>query len=543
MSDASGLSADEPYVVIVGSGVAGALLADRLSRAGIRVLILEAGKQITRSEAVSLYRDSWRRDPQSAYERQSHASYPDRNAPDRYLSIKGEATYWCDYLRLVGGTTWHWGGTTPRFLPMDFELRSRYGVGRDWPLTYSEIEPYYLQAEQELGVSGDSIDDHGSPRSGPYPMPATPMLYSDQVIARYLKQHNIRVKVLPAARNSHIYRGRPACCGNNSCIPICPSGAKYSANIHINNAIQHGAHLIDNSVAYAVHVNSSGQVESINYKSPDGQSHTIKGRYYVLACNAIETPKLLLISRSENTPDGVANYSGLVGRCLMDHPTVAKAFLMSEPIYTGRGPQVVSALDHGRDGAFRSQHAAGQCILSMFAPDIQSYVTSLIEEEKDWESIDNRLEYFATHHGHISVLLEQLPDTENRIKPSNSEFDAIGIAKPEIYMKLDSYLVNAADYFNNFLNEIIGFLMANKISDFEFGNLWASHPMGTTCMGDNSKMSIVDRNCRSHDHPNLFIAGSSVFPTGGTANPTLTIAALSLRLADYMKSVIQTENL
>jgi len=533
---------DEIDVVIVGSGVAGALVADKLSHKGIRVYILEAGKKVAHEEAVARYRNSWQRDNVSPYERYSHASFPVRNSSDPYLIVKGNTNYWCEYLRQVGGTTWHWGGITTRFLPVDFKLRGTYGVGYDWPISYNDIESFYLKAEWELGVSGDSEDDHESPRSGSYPMPTTEMLYSDKIIANHLAQYGINTRSVPAARNTHRFNGRSACCGNNTCTPICPTRAKYSADIHIKSAINNGAVLVENAVAYDVQANSTGQIEGIKYKSPDGQSHIIRGKYYILACNAIETPKLLLLSRSVNSPEGVANRSGLVGCGLMDHPAVAIEFLMPEPLFNGRGPQIVSELVHGRDGDFRSQYAAGQIFLANVSS-IQDFITKIIEDEKDWQSINEQLEYFSTHYGSITVMLEQLPDFDNRIVPSITELDEIGIPKPEIYFKQDAYIKNSCDYFINYLNKIVNFLGAEKISESTLGNLWPNHIMGTTCMGNDAETSVVDRNCRCHDHPNLFIAGSSVFTTGSTATPTLTIAALSLRLADYLESVIQTENL
>ncbi len=538
MNNTRSQTADEADVIIIGSGIAGALAAAQLASKGIRVLILEAGLQVKRQDAVSRYRNNWRRDPQSAYERPEHALSPDQNSSDSYLSIKGEASYWCNYLRVVGGTTWHWTGMTPRFLPNDFDLFSRYGVGKDWPISYDDIEPYYLQAEQEMGVSGDSNDDHGSPRSGPYPMPAIEMPYSDQVISNHLEKYGAKIKVSPAARNSRPYKGRPACCGNNSCTPICPIGAQYNADTHIKSAIKYNAHLIENAVVHNINVDSSGNIKSLDYKLPDGKSHSLRARYYVMACNAIETPKLLLVSRSEYAPDGVANSSGLVGRGLMCHPAIAAAFLMSEPIYTGRGPQAVSILDYGRDGDFRSQHAAGKIFLSNTL-DMQSYATSLIEEKKDWGSLNSRLEDYAVRYGLIGVELEQIHDMQNWVKPSSTEFDVIGIPKPEIHMEFDAYIENAVDHFNELFEKIVNQLGATKIKDFKLGELWSNHPMGTTCMGNNKLTSVIDKNCQSHDHPNLFIAGSAAFPSGGTANPTLTIAALSLRLANYIESVIQ----
>lgn len=520
-------------IVIIGSGIAGALLGYKLVQQGLKVVILEAGDTNNRIESVERYRNSWKRDPNSAYIRKPYASYPDLNSSDKYLDTKGTDSYWVNYLRQVGGSTWHWTGITPRFLPNDFKIKSKFGIGKDWPITYDEIESYYLAAEKEMGVSG--IGDYGSPRSEPYPMAELPMPYSDQVIAKKLKKHGLDVHVLPAARNTSFYNNRPPCCGNNTCTPICPIGAQYSADSHIEKFIKQGGQLINNSIASFIHTDEYENISSVEYKNPDGQTKSIKAKKYIIACNGIETPKLLLISKSNKQSNGIANSSGLVGKGLMDHPTIATDFLMPEAIYTGRGPQVVSGIDIGRDGNFRTQHAAGKFFI-LNTNDVQSYVTKKIEQDKDWNNLRNKINNYTTRYAFIGIELEQLPDWNNRIIPSSTNFDSLGIPKPEIYMNFDEYLKKAETKFRSDLNNIINYLNAEKLEDYYMGKLWPNHPMGTTCMGKEKNDSVVDKDCKTHDHDNLYIISSSVFTTGGTANPTLTIAALALRLADHLKS-------
>ena len=207
---------DDADVVIVGSGVAGALVGSRLARAGVRVTILEAGDRIDRGQAVARFRNSWRQDLGSPYVSPAHAPVPDGATPDGYLDQLGPVPYRAFYVRAVGGSTWHWTGITPRFLPQDFELRSRYGVGRDWPFSYAALEPYYARAEIELGVAGDSDDDHGSPRSARYPMLALPMPYGDQVCRRRAIAQPMPVGP-PAAAREAVARSAP------SALPTAPT--------------------------------------------------------------------------------------------------------------------------------------------------------------------------------------------------------------------------------------------------------------------------------------------------------------------------------
>ena len=425
-------------VIVVGAGVAGALVADRVARAGLRVTMLEAGDRVDRDKAVTRFRNSWRQDLASPFTAPAHALVPDGGEPDGYLDQLGPISYRALYVRAVGGTTWHWTGITPRFLPQDFELRSRYGVGRDWPFGYRVLEPYYAQAEVELGVSGDSDDDHGSPRSTRYPMPALPMPYGDQVCRRRLAPHGIAVKVMPAARNSAAYAGRPACCGSGSCSPICPVGASYSADVHVARAEKAGAQLITGAVAHALDVGRDGRIDAVRWKDAGGRERSLSGRMVVLACNGIETPRLMLTSRSERAPGGIGNATDQVGRYLMDHPTLLIGYRMSEPMYRGRGPQIVSTIAAHRDGPFRARRAAVRYNLSnVFDP--TGVCVEVLESQRQWSKIESALHDAAAFNGAIMGEFEQLPSRDNRIMLSAMRRDPLGLPVPAIAYSHDAY--------------------------------------------------------------------------------------------------------
>ena len=155
----------------------------------------------------------------------------------------------------MGGTTWHWLGTTLRFVPDDFRLRSRFGVGVDWPLSYDDLEPWYCEAERELGVAGDPNADLDAPRSQPYPLPPIPLSYARSATSpRRSPGTPYTVQPTPQARNSQRYDNRPACCGSSSCIPICPVQAKYDATTHVAQAERAGAELVAEAVVSHVEV-------------------------------------------------------------------------------------------------------------------------------------------------------------------------------------------------------------------------------------------------------------------------------------------------
>ncbi|MDD2721895.1 MAG: GMC family oxidoreductase [Gallionella sp.] len=523
--------------VIVGSGVAGALIAKELSRAKFSVCLLETGARTDRKQALQRYRQAVTRDLASPFPRWPWAPIPDAGNAEAYFGKDSTPDYRPSYLKLVGGTTWHWTGMTPRFLPVDFELHSRYGIGMDWPIDYAALEPYYLKAENALGVSGDSDDDHGSPRSGRYPMLPIPMSYSDSVVAERMEKLGIQVKSFPAARNSQTYNKRAQCRGNNTCSPLCPNGAQYSADTDVDNALRLGARLIEQATVYRLECGTDNRIVAARYKLPDGSDHRVTATRFVVACNTIESPRLLLMSACEQAPQGVANSSGQVGRNLMDHVIFFNTFRMDVPLYGGRGPQSVSGLMTGRDGAFRSQYAAAKLFLSNDI-NVHGKVLKIIEDQQAWSDVHNLLRNDVIHHGCIGGELETLPSSRNRVVLDQDRLDPLGLPLPHLEYQLDNYVHDGLTQWTGFVKELIEKMGAKQTSSDILHS--SHHQCGTLRMGNDPKTSVVDRNCRTHDHANLYVMGSSVFPAIGTANPTLTVAALSLRLAEHLTSLGKT---
>jgi glucose dehydrogenase len=517
-------------VLIVGSGVAGSLVGHRLASAGLRVTILEAGPRIDRADTVELYRESADRGNFMApYPGAAHA--PQATLAGDYIIQKGPYPYRTQYVRGVGGTTWHWAAAAWRYLPVDFKLKSTHGVGRDWPISYDDLDPYYQQAEEALGVAGPDDEDLGSPRSAPYPMKALTLGYMDREFRKTLNANGFNVVTEPAARNSEDYGERPQCCGSNNCMPICPIGAQYSGDVHATKAEDAGATLIENAVAFHVETDADGKhATAVRYKRPDGSTARLTARFVVLAANGIETPKLMLLSTSDTLPQGLANSSGMVGRNLMDHPGTTVTFLWGKPVFPGRGPQEMTSVVNFRDGPFRSEYAAKKLHLGNTA-DVSGVTESLLGKPLFGPALDREIRQRVARKVSIGCFHEQLPEPENRIVPSLAERDAIGIPRPEITYSIGEYIRRSAVETHKAYARIAALLGAEEIEfDDEFaGN---NHLMGTTIMGANRRDSVVDADCRTHDHPNLFIAGSSVFSSAASVNSTLTIAALAIRLAD-----------
>lgn len=534
------MSAIEADVIIVGAGFAGALLADRLAGAGVGAAVLEAGPRVNRGAAFQTFLNTAIKTPESPYERLPEAEFPDTLDSGHWYRQAGPDVFKSTYLKAVGGTSWHWLGTCVRYVPSDFRMRSDFGRAVDWPIDYAELEPWYVEAERELGVAGDSEEDLGSPRSGPFPQPPIPGTWLDRVFARALEGTQYQVRLTPQARNSVARDGRPACCGSGTCIPICPVGAKYDAMVHLDRAEIRGAVIHERTTATLIETGAGGRVSAIRFRRPDGSGDLARGRVFILAGNAVETPRLLLHSRSAAAPGGIANGSDQVGRNLMDHPIQLSWALAGEPVWPYRGPMATSGVENLRDGAFRSQRSALRIQISN---DGWNWPTggpvtladSLTRRGLLGTDLRREIAGHASREVQLAALTEQLPDPENRITLDPQDADPYGVPLPRMHYRVGEYSRAGLDYARDVHDEIFARLNASEVQHSEEFQ-GSGHVIGTTRMGDDPLDSVVDRNLRSHAHDNLFLVGAGVFPTASTANPTLTIAALALRAAEQVKA-------
>ncbi|HEY4317293.1 MAG TPA: GMC family oxidoreductase [Herbaspirillum sp.] len=533
-------------VVVIGSGVAGALAAHQLALAGKSVIILEAGPRLSRARIVERFRaQADKMDFMAPYPSTAWAPHPEYDPPNHYLVQKGEQRFDSQYVRAVGGTTWHWAGSAWRFLPNDFRMRSLYGVGRDWPLDYDALEDDYQRAEQALGVWGPGPEEElDSPRRAAYPMAPLPLSYNEQVIKSALNAHDPRWRVVtePAARNSLAYDGRPPCCGNNNCMPICPTGAMYNGIVHVDKAERAGARLIENAVVHRLEVGLRKRLSAALYRDAHGVEHRVEGRYFILAANGIETPKIMLMSTARDYPDGIGNSSGMVGRNLMDHPGTGVQFYADRKLWPGRGPQEMTSLIGFRDGEFRARQAGKKIHLSNLSrvdQETRKILDGILDAQAlpDPARLNAAIRDRAARFVQFDSFHEILPLPENRVIPSRTAIDAIGIPRPEITYAIDDYVRRGAAHTREIYASAAKALGG---TDIRFQDAFApnNHITGTAIMGRDARDSVVDRDCRSFDHDNLFISGSAVMPTVGTVNVTLTIAALALRIADALKKEI-----
>ena len=588
------MSADEHYdAVVVGAGVAGSLIAKHLTRAGFQVLVLEAGRATTArledyTGHIETFYAAANKGPESAWPPAKAAPQPDTSDlataagnTTQYFVQKGPNLYGSSYTRTFGGSTLHWLGVSLRMLPEDFEIHKRYGVGRDWPISYQDLEPYYRKAEYEIGVSADVADQryHGVsfPEDYDYPMRRVPLSYSDQKLADAVngmevalegETHTLNVRSYPAARNStprdgyapvgaadvgaqgqaaKTYLGE-RCAGNTSCTPICPIQAKYNAGKTMAQADPQKLHLLSEAVASKINIDKqSGAVRSITYQRYDRSTHEATGRLYVLAAHAVENARLMLAS-------GLPGPKNLVGKTLMDHPALYAWGLAAVPVGAYRGPLSTAGIEDFRGGAFRSRHAAFRFDIgndgwraTTGGPDTQ--VADAVNTENLFgKKLRDQLASTLSRHVRFSLAVEQLPDVGNGVSIDPHYLDPLGNPRPVINYRIDDYTLAGMAAATKVYQEMFQragitdctdpanglWFPSVQYGDVTFHYHGMGHFSGTHAMGADRRSSVVDSTQRSWEHPNLYLVGSGSFPTMGTSNPTLTLAALTINTAEHL---------
>jgi quinoprotein glucose dehydrogenase len=237
----------------------------------------------------------------------------------------------------------HWGGVTPRYSPEDFRLRSLYGVGDDWPISYDDLDPFYQEAEERMGIAGEQGPPEMDPRGKPFPMPALPLSPTLQQLREWTAKAGITMWSQPSAKNSVPYQGRGTCQRCDTCFPICPSGAKYSPDFTFDALVRAGrirlaTHTL---VRRLVADPRTGRITLAtgNATTGAGEAVRIKARQYVLAGGFVWAPHLLLLSADAKHPEGLANRSGLVGKYLCGHRNVAAQVRLPLKLYPGVNAQ------------------------------------------------------------------------------------------------------------------------------------------------------------------------------------------------------------
>ena len=523
-------------VLVVGAGMAGSHLALELAQAGRQVTVLEAGPKKPRHDWMSIFTRNPVKGPQAPYPSNPWAPHPEDGGYATFYDQAGPMEFVGAYLRIYGGSTWHWTGFADRLRPADFRMKSTYGVGLDWPVGYEELTPYYARAEKIWGVAGSMEHTWGAPRSEPYPMPPIPASYMDSRVDIALKQMGLHSGIFSHARNSVQFDGRPPCCGNNTCVPICPVGAKLDGSVIADKAEAAGAQIITEAVVTMIHVAPDGRVSGVDVRRPDGSEARVTANVYALCCHAIENPRLLLMSAQENAPRGVANGSDAVGRYLITQANQDTKGVTRDPVFPYRGPQQTSGLIELRDGDFRSSHAAiGTSFMNSGHSgnsDGTDVARELIRKGYMGQALVRELNRIVSRHLRLNSSGEILPDPETRLTLSD-EVDSAGLPKARIAYNIDAYTHAGMEISRKINTEVLQRLGSSEITSNE---VYLSNAIigGTARMGDDPNTSVVTAHQQAHQHPNLYILGSSAHVTMPVNAPTLTIAALAMRTAEHI---------
>jgi choline dehydrogenase-like flavoprotein len=520
-------SDDQSDVIVIGSGAGGGVIAKELGEAGLRVIVLEAGKRYrpyddypthvldfeVRTADVFLPNDA----------RRDWYTTP-RTNPFSYHRVKG-----------VGGSTLAYHAMNPRFHESDFRVRSEDGVADDWPISYADLEPYYTGVEYELGVSGPNGADANPfepPRSQPFPTPAHELNLASRTIKRGADKLGLHLVREPLAIPTRDWDGRPACINAGTCRLGCKIAAKSSIDVtYIPKAEKtKRVQIRTECMAREITVGSDGKARSIIYFDADGQEKEIFARVIVVAGNAVETTRLLLLSKSRLFPDGLANSSGLVGRRFMEHLSVFAYGVFPERLDPWRGVPT--------GGIIQDFYASNP------KNDFVRGWTLSVENENQWPlATANSIPGWGAEHkarmkeifGHrvgVASDGEQLPDERNQVTLDPVVKDNYGLPVPLItnaHFKNELAMIDAISARHREILEAAGGRDIH-VEDVIPGN--SSHYLGTCRMGKDPKASVVDPGCRTHDVPNLFLGDGSVFVTGAAVNPALTISALAARTAD-----------
>jgi choline dehydrogenase-like flavoprotein len=501
---------DEVDMVIVGCGAGGATLAQRLARAGWRIVVLEEGP-------------FW--DPDTDWvsdESGSHDLYWTRKrivgGEDPVEMGKNNSG------RGVGGSMAHFAGYTPRFHPSDFEVYTRDGVGADWPISYPDLRPHFERLERELPVAGQDWpwgDPHSYPH-GPHPIAA-----AAERAWQGARDCGIEMRVGPVAITNGQFGNRPHCIYRGFCLEGCKVNAKASPLVtHVPDALAHGVEIRTGAMVVRVEVDQAGHCTGVTYSS-EGRERFQRAAAVAVAGYAIETPRLLLNSTSARFPHGLANDADQVGRYVMVQGAsqVAARFPETMRMYKAPPPEISSEDFYDTD---ESRGFARGFSIQTISPLPIGWAEHVLADGHWGPALREYMRDY-NHWSVMGVLCELLPCAENRVTLADERDDfGMPIARFD-YTQCDNDRANIA-YAKGVLNDIWERAGAQDTLTIDR----YAHLVGGCRMGFTPADSVVDSDQRAWGIPNLFIADGSVMPTQGAANPALVIMALASRLAERL---------
>ena len=501
---------DEVDMVIVGCGAGGAVLAQRLARAGWRVVVLEKGP-------------FW--DPDRDWVSDEAGSHKLYWTDKRIIGGDDPVELGKNNSGLgVGGSMIHFAGYTPRFHPSDFRTRSEDGVGVDWPYPYEALKPHYERLERELPVAGQDWP-WGDPHS--YPHSAHPIAGAAARAWEGARNAGIAMRVGPVAIANGTFGNRPHCIYRGFCLQGCKVNAKASPLVtHVPDALAHAAEVRADCMAARIEIDDSGRCTGVAYVH-EGRERFQRAATVAVAGYAIETPRLLLLSTSARFPHGLGNDADQVGRYVMVQgaPQVAGRFPELMRMYKAPPPEVSSEQFYETDR--RRGFARGFSIqtISPLPIDWAAHVLA----DGHWGTALREYMRDYNHWSTLGALCELQPLPGNRVTLAD-ERDQYGLPVARFdYTQCDNDRASIA-HAKQLLHTIWEAAGAQDLLTIDR----YAHLIGGCRMGTDPAESVCDGDQRVWSVPNLFIADGSAMPTQGAANPALTIMAAAARLAERL---------
>lgn len=551
-------------VCIIGMGAVGSIIAKELTAAGLDVVGLERGPVLEPKDYAP--RDSIRytvRHKHQVYARNDPITVrADRNSGARLR-------YTSTPLNALGGATLHWTGQAARFMRGDFSVYSNeiadgkaasagadltgYDV-RDWPIGYDDLEPYYERFEWEFGVSGKAGDNpFAGPRRRPYPLPplrhsAKMKLFAEACNRLGYHPYDTAAGILsqayqpPAPFDTRIPE-RPGCvycghCHQYGCHVHARGAALYTT---LPPAIESGRlDLRTGCQVYSINTNDRGEVMGVSYYGADGKPHTQSARVVVLCGFVFENARLLLLSRGRTCPEGLGNSHGQVGKYVMAHGDVRVCGLFDDFIVNGFiGPGSAATriddfngnnFDHTGLGFIRGgtmgTSGGGTPVerMNVVPPGVSRWGA----EYKEYFS------KYYTRSFDINIQPETLPHEDNVVELDREQCDRWGIPLPRVTFAFHQNEARMRAFLARAGERIMVETGASKV--WALTKPSATRWAGGTRMGKDPSSSVVNAQCQLHEAPNLFVLGSSVFPTMAGYPPLATISALAYRAAGYIQN-------
>ena len=509
-------------IVIVGSGVAGSLIAGMCAAQGISgVLILEAGPDIPMGDPSWWFHHVARgggtsNTPYAAcYDAPQDITATGANP----WNIVGGRIFGC------GGTTLHWGGWVPRFMPEDFALYSATGQGIDWPFSYSDLEPFYCMAEKYLGASGDSADN-SPPRSQPYPYDAAPYPISAEPFISAFEKLSIGYGHLPVARYGRASGDFGPCRTTGTC-DYCPVAGRFTGNQGLASLSGNPAVTVQlGAPVTAIRMSSKQRVAGVTYiDQATGRTVQVDAQAVILCNGAIEVPKLLLGSGSIYWPGGIGNESNLVGRFL----SATQFFFSSGQMPNPEGFQEELGFPSLCSRAFDTPtyQKKGKLFLSM------NYETPNLDVAMMMATGKSVADILAARVAPASFQLygnlSAIPQYDNRVTPEAGS-NRFGLPRTRIDTPAPLYDPGFAKEYVEIMNNVLITMGCSGVDSGTYPQR-GDHAACTTRMAKDASQGVVSPDLQVFDTDNLFIVSNSVMPTLPAANPTLTLVALAYKVA------------